>query len=126
MAGGTDPLSYQWRFNGTALSGATDPDLVLTDVQSANSGSYSVLVSNAWGQAVSTNAVLEVYSPSCVLPPDGLAAWWAAEGNAYDSLCQDNGTPTAASPSPTARSAPPSVSTGPPATSKSRIRPRCT
>ena len=93
VAGGTDPLSYQWRFNGTALSGATDPDLIVTNAQSADSGNYSVVVSNPWGQTVSTDAVLDVYSPACVLPPDGLAAWWAAEGNAYDALCQDNGTP---------------------------------
>ena len=25
------------------------------------------------------------------MPPDGLVGWWAAEGNAYDALCQNNG-----------------------------------
>ena len=92
LAGGSYPLSYQWRHNGTDVPGATAPALMLTGIQSANSGTYSLLVTNPWGWAVSSDAVLEVYSPACLPPPDGLVAWWAAEGNAYDALCQHNGT----------------------------------
>ena len=33
-AGGTPPLSYQWRFNGTNLAGANSFTLTLTNVQS--------------------------------------------------------------------------------------------
>ncbi len=49
---GLGPLSYQWRFNGTNLvdgghvSGATTASLTLANVQAAQAGRYSVLVSN--------------------------------------------------------------------------------
>ena len=46
VASGTAPLSYQWRFNGTNLSGATSSALALSNVQTNNSGSYAVVVSN--------------------------------------------------------------------------------
>jgi hypothetical protein len=36
--------------------------------------------------------VLTVYNPICVQPPDGLVGWWPGEGNAFDSLCANNGT----------------------------------
>jgi hypothetical protein len=57
-AQGTPPFVYQWSFNGTALSGATDSTLTLTNVQSSNLGAYSVLVSNAAGSTNSASALL--------------------------------------------------------------------
>jgi alpha-tubulin suppressor-like RCC1 family protein len=56
---GTPSLSYQWQFFGTNLPGATNTSLALVDVQSANAGTYSVVVTNGYGSAVS-NAVLTV------------------------------------------------------------------
>lgn len=51
-------LSYQWRRNGVALSGATSASLVVT-VTTADAGAqYSVVVSNASGQVESLGAVL--------------------------------------------------------------------
>jgi RHS repeat-associated protein len=61
-ATGTPQLHYQWRFNGANLSGATRTSLTLTNVQSAQAGTYTVLVTNAFGSAISTNAVLTVGS----------------------------------------------------------------
>ena len=90
-AAGVGNLSYQWFFNGNALAGATASMLALPNVQLADSGTYAVVVSNPDGSATSDNAVLTVYEASCVMPPDGLVGWWAAEGNAYDALCQNNG-----------------------------------
>ena len=43
------PSTYQWRFNGTNLGGATNSSLSLTNVQAANAGIYDVVVSNARG-----------------------------------------------------------------------------
>ncbi len=57
---GTSPLSYQWRFNGNAIPGATAATYVLSNVQTANAGSYSVTITNAFGTAQSANAVLTV------------------------------------------------------------------
>src|SRR5207249_5466869 len=46
---GDAPLSYQWNFNGAALSGATNATLALTNVQTNQAGNYTVLVANSWG-----------------------------------------------------------------------------
>lgn len=60
-AKGTEPLSYQWQFDGADLTGQTNSALVLTAVQLAGSGDYQVIVSNALGAVTSTVARLEVY-----------------------------------------------------------------
>lgn len=49
MAAGSGTLSYQWKANGITIPGATGPILVLTNVQPANSGSYTVTVRNSFG-----------------------------------------------------------------------------
>jgi pectate lyase len=61
VAGGSEPLSYQWYFNGsTPLAGANDSILSIPNVQVGNAGSYSVVVSNLAGTVTSSNAVLTV------------------------------------------------------------------
>jgi hypothetical protein len=50
-------------FNGTNIAGATGTSLVLTNAQLADAGVYSVLVTNLYGSAVSSNAVLAVNLP---------------------------------------------------------------
>ncbi|HEY1789901.1 MAG TPA: immunoglobulin domain-containing protein [Verrucomicrobiae bacterium] len=60
-ASGTLPLVYQWSFNSTNISGATNSTLTLTNVQLYESGNYSVFVTNLYGSAQSSNAVLTVY-----------------------------------------------------------------
>ena len=57
-ATGTSPLSFQWRFNSTNLAGATDSSYTCDNVQIANVGSYSVVVSNIAGTLTSADAVL--------------------------------------------------------------------
>ena len=92
LASGTQPLLYQWRFNGTNLAAATVSSLVLTNVQVANAGSYSVFVSNSVGTILSSNALLTVNSPPpCAPPPPGLVSWWRGEGNALDQAGGTNG-----------------------------------
>ena len=48
-AGGTPPLIYQWRWNGTNLVNSTSPILTLTNVQLTNAGNYSVTITNLYG-----------------------------------------------------------------------------
>lgn len=60
-AGGAAPLRYQWRFSGDTIPGATNAQLVLTNVQLTQAGNYDVTVFNGAGAAVSSNAVLGVY-----------------------------------------------------------------
>jgi hypothetical protein len=90
---GTPPLSYRWRFNGTNVAGATGASLSLSNVQPAQAGSYVVVVTNAFGSATSSHAVLTVIPPApCAAPPAGLVGWWPGAGNANDAVGGNNGT----------------------------------
>ena len=63
---GATPVSYQWRFNGTNISGATLSSYTRSNVQFSDSGSYSVTVTNTYGTTNSANAVLTVISPPII------------------------------------------------------------
>jgi autotransporter-associated beta strand protein/YVTN family beta-propeller protein len=58
---GPGPFTYQWRFNGVDIPGATGATLVLPSISTASQGVYSVLVANAYGATISAGAVLTVY-----------------------------------------------------------------
>ena len=68
LATGPGPLVYQWRYNGTNLAGATNARLVLSNIRTNQSGAYSVLVTNAAGCAISSDANLTVVE----IPPFNL------------------------------------------------------
>lgn len=56
--------TYQWYFNGTsALGSATNSDLHLTNVQPAQTGAYTVVVTNLMGAVTSAPALLNVIPP---------------------------------------------------------------
>jgi hypothetical protein len=57
---GTQPLGYQWSFNGSPLPGATNASLTFTNVQPTNAGTYQVVVTNSAGTVVSLPATLAV------------------------------------------------------------------
>jgi hypothetical protein len=59
-------LKYQWRFRGADIPGATASTYTRANVQPADSGDYSVAVSNPTGQTNSVPAKLTVFVP---LPP---------------------------------------------------------
>ena len=61
---GTAPMTYQWRFNGTNLAGATASSLNLTNLQVSDAGNYSVVLSNTAGTSTSSNAFLTVAVPA--------------------------------------------------------------
>lgn len=64
---GTHPLTYQWWFKGEPIPGATAASLLLPAVQSANAGSYSVVVANQAGAVTSQAATLTVIPPVSVV-----------------------------------------------------------
>jgi endonuclease I/fibronectin type 3 domain-containing protein len=70
-ASGTAPLSYQWKFNGGNISGATGSAYSKQNVQTGDAGNYSVLVSNSLGSQLSADATLTVTSGQ----PGTLAQW---------------------------------------------------
>ena len=77
-ATGTNPLSYQWYKDGTALSGATSAAYAVPGTAVSQSGSYTVVVSNSAGSVTSTAAGVTVPAPQpptiTTGPQGGLAA----------------------------------------------------
>ncbi|HXR05519.1 MAG TPA: immunoglobulin domain-containing protein, partial [Verrucomicrobiae bacterium] len=61
--------SYQWSFNSTAVSDATNASLTLTHIQTTNAGSYTVVVTNMAGSITSAVATLTVTNPVVILSP---------------------------------------------------------
>src|SRR5215469_600320 len=57
------PVTNQWFFNGAPLPNQTGSTLVLNNVQTANSGSYSVLAGNSVGTTNSITVRLNVETP---------------------------------------------------------------
>ena len=74
LTAGAQPFSYQWAFDGTVIPSATNSFLVVSNVQFANAGAYSVVVSNAVGTTVSSDAVLTVAFPPALVRMVGGAA----------------------------------------------------
>ncbi len=76
-AQGTEPITYQWRKNGTTVPSATSATLQFDNVAPASAGSYVVVVSNPVGSVTSIVAVLNVsatlVAPTITTAPRGEA-----------------------------------------------------
>ncbi|MBC7369635.1 MAG: immunoglobulin domain-containing protein [Undibacterium sp.] len=59
-ANGAATLSYQWRKDGTAITGAAGASYTITAAQSGDAGAYACVVSNRVGSATSAVATLTV------------------------------------------------------------------
>ncbi len=57
---GNQPLAYQWQFNGTNLIGATNADLSIPEAGLERAGCYQVIVTNLYGTATSSVAILAI------------------------------------------------------------------
>ena len=60
---GLAPLAYQWRIGAAAIAGATASSYTRINVQRADDGDYSVVVSNSVGSVTSASAMLTVNGP---------------------------------------------------------------
>jgi uncharacterized repeat protein (TIGR03806 family) len=67
-AQGDSPVRYQWQFNGTNISAATNTTLQLSSVAELNEGNYLAVVTNAVGSATSQMAHLTVNVPPALTP----------------------------------------------------------
>jgi hypothetical protein len=87
-ASGGSPLTYQWYFNGRAITGAASATLTVSPVSVDNAGEYSVRVTNAQGGATSQSAVLGVTSTTKVVGAGSEvgANIVHASGNIYDQV----------------------------------------
>ena len=65
-ATGSGTLSYQWRFNGANLAGATGTSLTLTNIQLHQIGNYSMQARSGALSATSSNAYLAVLVPPLI------------------------------------------------------------
>ena len=71
LVGGSANLNYQWYYDtNSAIAGATNSILTLQNVQSTNTGAYSVIITNMAGSITSSVASLVVNAPGA-----GFAAW---------------------------------------------------
>ena len=59
-ATGSATLAYQWQLAGVNLGGATSSTLTLNNVQAAQAGNYTVIVTNNFGSVTSSVATLTV------------------------------------------------------------------
>jgi len=68
LASGTGPLRYQWSFNEALIEGATGTSLVLTNVSTNASGTYTIGVTNDFG-GTAASANLTVTNVVVGTPP---------------------------------------------------------
>jgi hypothetical protein len=73
---GSPPLMYQWFFRGNPVSGASSSDLYLANLQLSQSGTYAVVVTNAFGAVTSSPATLTVTAVVQTNPPAGTVVGW--------------------------------------------------
>jgi hypothetical protein len=70
---------YQWGFNGSPISGATDAVFTIPNALTNNAGTYSVVVTNGVEVVTSANAVLSVNPaatpPTVLVAPKAMAAY---------------------------------------------------
>lgn len=62
-AAGTAPLTYQWRKDGVDIPGALSAQFTIASLSPSDSGSYSVVVTNAHDFDTSADAVVVVNAP---------------------------------------------------------------
>ena len=61
---GTPNPTYQWYFNGTAITGATNASFAISTTQASNAGQYTVTLTNQVGSITSNPATLKIIQPA--------------------------------------------------------------
>ena len=100
VASGTGPLTYQWK-RGTTNVGTNSATLTLTNAQTGDAGSYTVVVTNSAGTATSNAATLSVNAVT-LRDPENPAGAVAGLTYAYYAVSTDGTIPNLAALVPTA------------------------
>jgi len=87
---GNPPLACQWTFAGAKIPGATNAAYTLTNAQTADTGNYTLIVTNASGSVTSNPAWLLVYPLQAVVFADSFdtnsAAQWTLNQSSPDAF----------------------------------------
>ena len=86
---GTLPFTYQWKFNGSVISGKTTNTVSVSD-----EGTYTIVINNAYGSTSADAVITSDTNPACMILPTNAANLWRGETNADDSIGSSNGTAT--------------------------------
>ena len=55
---GSDNFTYEWRHNGTNISGETGATLMITNVMESDSGEYECIITNQFGDTDTSPIVM--------------------------------------------------------------------
>ena len=92
-ATGTSPLSYQWKKNGTAISGATSRSYTTPATTSTDNGStFEVTVTNSVSSASSSSATLTVNLPPSITAQPASRAVNAGQTATFSVTAKGTGT----------------------------------
>ena len=92
VATGTGQLRYLWRKDGVNLTGATNAVLALTNLQLADSGRYTVVVTDDLGSATSQPAILIVLGAPLITQQPTPAYQEALQGSVVTVTVAATGT----------------------------------
>jgi len=67
-------LNYQWYFNGTPITGATQPTFTITTTNVDNLGTYNVQISNGTSSQMSQSVVLGFLDPAIINQPKSISS----------------------------------------------------
>lgn len=70
-ATGAGTLTYQWKKNGTNISGATSNSYIINNVTTGDAGNYSVEVTGSCGTVVSSTASLTISTATLIITQPG-------------------------------------------------------
>lgn len=95
------PMTYQWRYEGANLPGATNITLILTNVTVAHAGGYVAWITNAIGGYTNTRTATLTVDPTFVKITTGAivsdvdyharASWCDYDGDGFQDLFVANG-----------------------------------
>ena len=69
------PISYQWRFNGSNISGATNASYTVASAQAGNGGTYDVVMTTSDGSVTSAQAQLVLITSPLVTLTNTNSSW---------------------------------------------------